>query len=199
MSAQLQPRWLSVEDYLAFEEHSEIKHEYINGEIYAMAGASTRHNQIAGNLFARLLAHLRGSPCQVFFADVKLHLKELGVEIFYYPDLMVCCDPNDRDPYYRTRPCLIVEVLSSGTARIDQREKLFAYARLESLQAYLLLEQDRIGATLHWRDSGDWRRAEFSDPQAELTLPCAGLTVQLAELYEGTGLLETLPGIGGLS
>jgi Uma2 family endonuclease len=199
MSAQLQPRWLSVEDYLAFEEHSEIKHEYINGEMYAMAGASTRHNQIAGNLFARLLTHLRGSPCQVFFADVKLHLKELGVEIFYYPDLMVCCDPNDRDPYYRTRPCLIVEVLSGETARTDQREKLFAYARLDSLQGYLLLEQDRIGATLHWREGGDWRWVEFSDPDEELTLSCTGLTVRLAELYEGTGLLETPLGTGGLS
>lgn len=191
MSAQLQPRWLSVEDYLAFEEHSESKHEYINGEIYAMAGASIRHNQIAGNLFARLLNHLRGSPCQAFIADVKLHLKELGVEIFYYPDLMVCCDPNDRDPYYRTRPCLIVEVLSGGTARTDQQEKLFSYKRLDSLQGYLLLEQDRIGATLHWRENSDWRRADFNDPPAALTLPCTGLTVQLAELYEGTGLLET--------
>ena len=193
MLAQLKPDWLSVEDYLAFEKDSEIKHEYINGELYAMAGASARHNLIAGNLFARLLAHLRGSSCQVFFADVKLHLKELGVEIFYSPDLMVCCDPEDREPYYRTRPCLIVEVLSGGTARIDQREKLFAYARLDSLQGYLLLEQDRIGASLHWREGGDWRWTEFSDSRAELTLPCAGLTVRLAELYEGTGLPEMSP------
>ena len=197
MSAQLQTHGLSVADYLALEERSEIKHEYINGEIYAMAGASVRHNQIAGNLFARLLTHLRGSPCQVFFADVKLHLQEQGEEIFYYPDLMVCCDPNDRDPYYRTRPCLLVEVLSEGTARIDQREKLFAYARLDSLQAYLLLEQDRIGAALHWRENGDWRRTEFNDARAELTLPCAGLTVTLAELYEGTGLLEQPSGTEG--
>jgi Uma2 family endonuclease len=160
MLAQLKPDWLSVEDYLAFEKDSEIKHEYINGELYAMAGASARHNLIAGNLFARLLAHLRGSSCQVFFADVKLHLKELGVEIFYYPDLMVCCDPEDREPYYRTRPGLIVEVLSGGTARIDQREKLFAYARLDSLQGYLLLEQDRIGASLHWREGDGLQRME---------------------------------------
>lgn len=199
MSAQLQPRWLSVADYLAFEERSEIKHEYINGEIYAMAGTSVRHNRIAGNLFARLLAHLRGSPCQVFFADVKLHLKELGADIFYYPDMMVCCDPNDRDPYYRTRPCLLVEVLSSGTARTDQREKLFAYARLDSLQGYLLLEQDRIGAILHWREGNDWQRAEFSDPDAGLTLPCTGLTIRLAELYEGTGLPEASPKAEGSS
>ena len=197
ISAQSQPRGLSVADYLAFEERSEIKHEYINGEIYAMAGASVRHNRIAGNLFARLLAHLRGSPCQVFFADVKLHLQEQGVEIFYYPDLMVCCDPNDRDPYYRTRPCLLVEVLSEGTARIDQREKLFAYARLDSLQGYLLLEQDRIGAVLHWRENDEWRRAQFNDSRAALTLPCAGLTVTLAEFYEGTELLETPPDTGG--
>jgi len=191
MSAQLQLRWLSVEDYLVFEERSEIKHEYINGEIYAMAGASTRHNQIAGNLFARLLNHLRGSPCQAFIADVKLHLKELGVEIFYYPDLMVCCDPNDRDPYYRTRPCLIVEVLSGRTARTDQQEKLFSYKRLDSLQDYLLLEQDRVGATLYWRENSEWRRADFNNPSDELNLPCAGLTVPLAELYEGTELAET--------
>ena len=199
MSAQFQPRWLSVEDYLAFKERGEIKHEYINGEIYAMAGASVRHNRIAGNLFARLLAHLRGSPCQVFFADVKLHLKELGADIFYYPDLMVCCDPNDRDPYYRTRPCLIIEVLSNETARIDRGEKLFAYARLDSLQGYLLLEQDRIGAILHWREGGDWRRGEFNDTHAEFTLPCTGLTIRLAELYEGAGLPEASPNAEGSS
>lgn len=188
MSAQLKTDWISVEEYLAFEENSEIKHEYINGEIYAMSGTSTRHNQIAGNLFARLLNHLRGSPCQVFIADVKLHLKEVGVEMFYYPDLMVCCDPDDHHPYYRMRPCLIVEVLSSGTARIDRQEKLFAYKRLDSVQGYLLLEQERMGAILHSRETGQWRRIEFSDPQGELTLPCTELTVQLAELYEGVGL-----------
>ena len=143
MSAQLQPHWLSVADYLAFEECSEVKHEYINGEIYAMAGASARHNRITLNLASRLIGHLRGSPCEVFVADVKLHLKELGVEIFYYPDLMVCCDPNDRDPYYRTRPCLIVEVLSPSTERIDRREKLFAYQTIPSLREYLLIDPDK--------------------------------------------------------
>ena len=121
MSAQLKSHWLSVPDYLAFEESSEIKHEYINGEIYAMAGTSVRHNRIVGNLYTRLLERMRGSPCEVFFVDVKLHLQQLRQDIFYYPDVMVCCDPQDREPYYRTRPCLVVEVLSSGTARIDQR------------------------------------------------------------------------------
>ncbi|MFZ1640794.1 MAG: Uma2 family endonuclease [Candidatus Contendobacter sp.] len=188
MSAQLKPRRLSVEEYLAFEESSEIKHEYINGEIYAMAGASTRHNRITLNLASRLIGHLRGSPCEVFVADVKLHLRELNQEMFYYPDLMVCRDLNDRESYYRTCPCLIVEVLSSGTARIDQREKLFTYVRLDSLKGYLLLEQDKIGATLYRRENNDWQRAEFSDPRAELSLPCTGLTVRLAELYEGTDL-----------
>lgn len=191
MSAQPKTKYLSVQDYLALEQNSDIKHEYIDGEIYAMAGSSTRHNQIAGNLFTLLRAGLRGSPCQVFFADVKLYLKELNMELFYYPDLMVCCDPGDSDPYYRTRPCLIVEVLSESTARIDQQEKLQAYTRLSSLQAYLLLEQDQMSATLRWREAGEWRRAEWSDPHAELSLPCGGLTVRLAEIYEGTRLLET--------
>ncbi|MDQ5909509.1 MAG: hypothetical protein QG599_1604 [Pseudomonadota bacterium] len=191
MSAQLKTHWISVEEYLAIEENSGIKHEYINGEIYAMSGSSARHNQIAGNLFARLLNHLRGSPCQVFIADVKLHLREVGVEMLYYPDLMVCCDPDDRHPYYRMRPCLIVEVLSSETACTDRQEKLFAYTRLDSVQGYLLLEQDQMRAILHSREAGQWQRTEFSDPQGELTLPCTGLTIQLAELYEGAGLPET--------
>lgn len=190
MSAQLKSHWLSVSDYLAFEESSEIKHEYINGEIYAMAGTSVRHNRIAGNLYTRLLERLRGSPCEVFFADVKLHLQQLRQDIFYYPDVMVCCDPQDREKYYRTRPCLVVEVLSGGTARVDQREKLFAYTRLDSLQGYLILDQDRISATLHWREGSEWRLTEFNDSAAELTLPCVNLTIRLEELYEGTGLPE---------
>lgn len=89
------------------------------------------------------------------------------------------------------RPCLIVEVLSSGAARTDRQEKQFAYTRLDSVQDYLLLEQEQMRAILHSREVGQWRRTEFSDPQGELTLPCTGLTVQLAELYEGTGLPET--------
>ncbi|NJM13441.1 MAG: Uma2 family endonuclease [Synechococcaceae cyanobacterium SM1_2_3] len=193
MSAQLKPRWFSVEEYLAFEEASEIKHEYVNGEIYAMTGVSVRHNRISGNLFARLLNHLDGSRCEVFFAEVKLRLKELNQDIFYYPDLMVCCDPNDRDLYWRSRPCLIVEVLSNSTARIDRSEKYLTYIQLDSLQGYLLLEQNKIGATLYRRNGGGWQREEFNDPQTALTLPCAELTVQLAEIYAGTGLPEDSP------
>ncbi len=193
MSAQLKPRWLSVEEYLAFEEASEIKHEYVNGEIYAMTGVSVRHNRITLNLASRLINYLCGSPCEVFIAEVKLRLKELNQDIFYYPDLMVCCDPNDRELYSRSRPCLIVEVLSNSTARIDRSEKYLTYIQLESLQGYLLLEQNKIGATLYRRDGNDWRREELNDPQATLTLPCTGLTVQLAEIYEGTGLPETPP------
>lgn len=190
MSAQLKSRWFSVEEYLAFEEASEIKHEYVNGEIYAMTGASVWHNQITLNLASRLINHLRGSPCEVFAAEVKLHLRELNQDIFYYPDLMVCCDPNDRDLYSRSRPCLIVEALSYSTARIDRSEKYLTYIHLESLHGYLLLEQNKVGATLYRRNGNDWRREEFNDPQAALILPCAGLTVQLAEIYAGTGLPE---------
>jgi Uma2 family endonuclease len=190
MSAQLKPRWFSVEEYLAFEEASEIKHEYVNGEIYAMTGASVRHNRITLNLATQLISHLRGSLCSVFVAEVKLRLKELNQDIFYYPDLMVCCDPNDRDLYWRSRPCLIVEVLSNSTARIDRSEKYLTYIQLDSLQGYLLLEQNKIGATLYRRNGNDWQREEFNDPQAVLTLPSVELTVQLAEIYAGTGLPE---------
>ena len=118
---------LTVEEYLSGELHSGVRHEYIGGTAYAMAGASEEHNAIAGNLFAALHAHLRGKPCRVFFVDMKARVLIARTDIFYYPDLMVSCDAQDRDEFFSKRPCLIVEITSPGTEAIDHREKLFAY------------------------------------------------------------------------
>jgi Uma2 family endonuclease len=111
MIANQSPNYISPEEYLEGEELSQIKHEYINGQIYAMAGASDAHVTIAGNLFALLRNHVRGSGCRVYMADMKAYIETAN--IFYYPDVMVTCDGRDRAfPNYKKYPCLIVEVLS---------------------------------------------------------------------------------------
>lgn len=155
MTVRTSSNHLGINDYLAGELLSEVRHEYIGGDIYAMVGASDRHNLIAGNLFAALHPLVRGTPCQLFMADMKVHLTVAGEDAFYYPDLMFACDPHDRARYYRERPCLIVEVLSEATERIDRREKLLAYSRINSLQEYLLLAQNEPLAELH-RRRDDW-------------------------------------------
>ncbi len=186
MNAIVRPRdWMSVEDYLATEEASPVKREYVAGRVYAMAGTSVRHNRIAGNLFALFHGRLRGSHCQVFFADVKLHIPFHREDLFYYPDLMVCCDPRETHSHYREHPCLLIEVLSDSTRGVDTREKFIAYTQIESLDAYLLVEQDRIAAMLRLREE-DWQPKPYEGPAARLALPCAGgIELELAEVYAG--------------
>lgn len=129
--------FLSVEDYLQGELRSDIRHEYVGGRIYAMVGASDVHNLVAMNLASALHQHLAGGRCQVFMSDMKLRLMVVGETIFYYPDIMVCCEAADRDRYFREQPRVIVEVLSETTARIDRREKLSAYQCIPSLRTCL--------------------------------------------------------------
>lgn len=184
MKAHRQSDTLTVEDYLAAEDASDIRHEYIGGRLYTMTGASVRHNHIAGNLFAMLHPAARAKGCEVFMTDVKLHLQAGGEDVFYYPDLMACCDPSDDHPYYRERPCLLVEILSESTERIDRREKWMAYTQIPSLQGYLILSQEQTRASLYRRDA-DWRGVHFSEPDQRLDLPCVELTPVLDALYAG--------------
>src|SRR5438876_7868674 len=102
-------QFLSVEDYLEGERFSEIRHEYVGGYVYAMAGASDDHNRIAGNIFGELRERLRGKRCEPFMADMKLKIAEN--EVFYYPDVLVACDPSDNATHFRERPTVIFEVL----------------------------------------------------------------------------------------
>ena len=187
MKAHRQPELLPVEDYLAAEEASDIRHEYIGGRLYAMTGASVRHNRIAINLLTAIEPATRDKGCEVFMADVKLHLRAGGEDMFYYPDLMVCCDPSDDHPYYRERPCLLVEILSESTERIDRREKWLAYTQIASLQGYLILSQDRMQGTLYRRDT-DWHGVSVEDSAHGIALPCTTAAPSLAEFYAGTGI-----------
>ncbi|MGH8559612.1 MAG: Uma2 family endonuclease [Methylococcales bacterium] len=174
---------LSVDDYLRKEQQSDIRHEYIGGEIYAMAGASAAHNLITGNLFAGLHQHLAGGPCQVFVSDMKLRLGIAEETIFYYPDIMVCREAADRKRYFREEPKIIVEVLSESTVRIDRREKLLAYRRILSLHEYVLVEQDCTKATL-FRRAGEWKPVLLQAGD-ELQLQSVDFSMTVNALYAG--------------
>ena len=185
----MQPKLIpvSVDDYLAGEARSPRKHEYVDGEIYAMDGASRRHNVIVGNLYARAWnAASRTHNCQVFGADMKLYVESRNS--FYYPDLSVCCDPTDRDERFLARPCFIVEVLSPSTASIDRREKRPSYETIPSLREYVIVEQDRMRVDVYRRQGERWEVEVLFQPNDVVRSSCLGLRLTLGDIYQGVDL-----------
>jgi Uma2 family endonuclease len=145
---------LSVEQYLALERNSLVRHEFVGGKLYAMTGTSKRHNLIAGNIFRNFSDAADGTDCQVFISDVKVRTPD---DAMYYSDVMVVCESSSDDPYVEKEPCLIVEVISPSTEGTDLREKVAAYKRIPSLKAYLIVDQERPRVERHFRtDQGDW-------------------------------------------
>jgi len=185
MQHAFKPR-LTAEDYLSGELTSDIRHEYVDGEVYAMAGAGEAHNLIALNVASFLRSHARGGPCRVFISDMKLHVATW--KAFYYPDVMVVCDPDDAQTYYKQSPSLVVEVLSPSTESIDRREKMLAYRTLPSLREYLLIAQDKRQLELYRRaDDGDWLLAVRAETGA-VQLDSVNASLALDEVYEDVNL-----------
>ena len=175
---------ISVDDYLLGEQQTDIKHEYLDGQVVAMGGASRAHGLLVMSLSALLLPAARQKHCQLFAADMKLRLDHDGASYFYYPDLVLSCDPADRDPLFVRTPCLLVEVLSPSTERIDTREKLLAYRLLPSLREYLLLRQDTLHAELYQRrDDGGWTHQRLKQPDDAFSLLCLQASVSLRDIY----------------
>jgi Uma2 family endonuclease len=185
-AADLEYPYVSVEEYLEGERHSQLRHEYVEGRVYAMAGASDDHNRIAGNIFSFLHSALRGKPCEPFISDMKAKIPPQLASAFYYPDVLVACDPTDKEKYYRERPVVVVEVLSPDTRRTDEGEKALAYRLVSSVQVYLLVEQDRLRIIVLHRADNDWRREVLEDPTATLKLECLGVEIPMERIYERT-------------
>ncbi len=180
---QMEQASLSVEDYLRHEESSEIRHEYVNGVLYAMSGVSEPHHFVAGNLFAALHTHLRGGPCHTYISDFKLRLQIDQDDLFYYPDVMVACEREGVERYFLRYPKLIVEVLSPSTASIDRREKRLHYARIRTMEEYVIASQDDYEMLYHCRADG-WAPQRLSGPSAALELRSVGLALSFAEIYD---------------
>ena len=176
----------TVEEYLELEQTSEIRHEYLGGQVFAMSGGSKEHNLIAGNIYSRFRSHLRGGSCSVFMADMKVNIQltSQNKNIYYYPDVVVSCDSDDKDRFSLNYPCLIIEVLSPSTEMTDKREKLVNYRDLESLQEYVLVSQDEIKVEVYRRDNqGNWLMKTLGK-EDELYFNSIDLTLTMAEIYE---------------
>lgn len=142
---------VEVNEYIQGELASEVRHKYIGGQVHAMSGGGEEHNTIFLNLAAALRQHLSGKPGKVFMADMMVRLFIARDDIFYYPDILVICDTEDKDKYFITKPTFLVEVLSLSTERLDRREKFLSYQRFSSLQEYILVDQDKMEVTLFER------------------------------------------------
>jgi Uma2 family endonuclease len=176
---------ISVADYLAGELISDIKYEYVNGEVYAMAGAKRAHNIISTNLVALLHPHLRGTPCRVFNSDMKVGVLTATDDIFYYPDVQVSCEKNGNE-HYNAEPKLIIEVLSDSTERKDRVEKFYTYRKLASLEEYVLVAQDCLRVEIYRRRNG-WD-LELLGEGKSFQLESVELNLTVADVYQDVEL-----------
>lgn len=183
MSALTAPHFVTVEEYLDGEQRSEVKHEYINGQVHEMAGASRAHNRIITNLSAALHPHLRGGPCEAYVGDVKVRLVIQQADIFYYPDVVVTCDARDTEEYFLRFPKLIVEVLSDSTERLDRGEKPLSYITLPALEEYVLVSQEEPLVTV-FRRRNKWEPETTLGLDAVLHLESVDFALPLGVLYE---------------
>jgi len=184
MVAAKQIQLVSVEDYLAGELVSEIKHEYSGGYVYAMAGARTAHNRIATNWTIGIGQRLRGGPCEAFNSDMKVRVPFPTHTRFYYPDGMVVCEPNPSDSSYQDRPVVIAEVVSDATRRTDEGEKREAYLTIPTLMAYLIIETHRPRVVVHRRTDSGFVAEAYEGADASIPLGAIDTELPLAELYE---------------
>lgn len=182
MTAVPQPKF-SAEDYLAWEATQTEKHEFVGGEAFAMAGASDAHVTATGNLFVALRAHLRGTPCRTYIADMKLHVS--AADAYFYPDVFVTCSAADAlRPQDKAEPVLVAEVLSPTTAAYDRGAKFAAYRSLPSLQEYVLIDPESPGVEVYRRDaSNHWVLYPYG-PQDAAEFTSVGLTLPVAQVFE---------------
>lgn len=173
---------LSANEFLAWDAQQTIRHEFVRGEVFAMAGGEDRNNKVAGNLYIALRQHLRGTPCQTYAADVKLRAE--AADCYFYPDLMVTCSEADlADRLIKREPKLVIEVLSPSTAACDRGEKFAAYRSLPSLVEYLLVDVDTRRSDLYRKGAdGLWVLHPF-EPEQALELASVQLTLSAHDLW----------------
>ncbi len=174
---------VSVEDYLAGELQSAVKHEYLGGVLYAMAGARYTHNLIASNVLIALGARLRGHKCRALNSDSKIRIRLPHQTRVYYPDASVVCNPGEER--YQDEPRILVEVLSQATRRLDEGEKKDAYLTIPSLELYLLLEQQTPAAVAFRRTDEGFVREVYQGLEQSIEFGLVQVPLVIAELYDG--------------
>jgi Uma2 family endonuclease len=180
MTALRKPQRMTFDEYLSFEDSTQTRHELIDGMVFAMSGATDAHNLISGDLFLMIAGPLLGK-CQVFQHGMKLKVEHARDSDGYYPDILVSCDPTDRNRLFRQAPLLLIEVLSPSTERLDRGEKKLNYLQIPSLQEYVLVAQDKPKVEIMRRRTS-WVVEELY-PGDTLALESVGLTLPLADIY----------------
>lgn len=169
------------EVYLKLEQTSPVRHEFVGGFLYAMAGGSSQHARISGNIFAKFWLSARGKTCRVYQEAMKFQYRQ---DVYYYPDVMLVCDKPLPDKFFENQPCVLVEVLSPSTRETDLREKQIAYTAISSLQTYLIVESEKRLVIRHYRDElGEWQ-IENLEGDGSISIPCLGATLTLEEIFE---------------
>lgn len=184
MSAVKQLNTVSVEDYLAGELVSPVKHEYLGGFVYAMAGARNVHNVIATNVLGTLFGRLRGRRCSPFNSDTKVRVQLPTHTRFYYPDVTVVCSENPLGDSFQDQPVVICEVLSRATRRADEGEKREAYLTIPSLRVYALIEQEMAAVLVYRRTEQGFVREFYEGLTETIPLPEIETELPLSEAYE---------------
>lgn len=185
MTAPKKLTYLTVEQYLESEAHAAVRREYVDGQVFAMTGATRRHNIIVGNIHSLLRAHLRGSRCRAYFEAVKARVE--AANCFYYPDVMVACDAFDSKSVFSDSPVLVVEVLSPSTAATDRREKRVNYMKIETLKELVFVHQAKKRVELQRRNpDGDWDVIKLLalDELVLESLPNGVLAIPMSAIYE---------------
>lgn len=179
MPTALRKVWISPDDYLAAERTAEVRHEYVDGEIFAMVGASRRHNRIAGRIFTALSQAARRRGCEAYMSDVKVRVE--AANAYYYPDVVATCARDDDDPYIVHAPALIVEVLSDSTEAIDRREKRANYQKIPSLREIVLVSQTDRRVEIYRRQGDGWIAEIVTE--GEVVLDSLDTTLGLDDVY----------------
>lgn len=179
-------QYLTLDDYIALEESSGIKHEFFEGTAYAVTGASPAHHLIAANVIGSLRAQLRGKSCRLYSSDQRFKVEATG--LFTYADASVVCGPAqfaDAPKHTMTNPTVLVEILSPSTESSDRGKKFQHYRKLESLRAYLLIAQDSMHVELYIRqEQNRWLLIEFTEPEATVPLEAIGCSMAIKDIYE---------------
>ena len=197
---EAQPRRYTVEEYFALEEESDVRYEFFEGEVFAMAGTTRAHNTIALNMAMALRQGLRTKECLVQIESVRLAVEEN--RHYTYPDVLVSCDPHDqRESQQVYSPILIVEVLSPSTSAYDRGLKFKQYQKLPSLQHYLMIAQNTWRVEWYWRnEANQWVITVLTEPEETLIIAELNLQLTVAEVYEKSGVaplrVEPLPEAG---
>ena len=184
----------TIEEYLQMERASQQKHEYFNGEIFAMSGAGRRHNVIFRNLYGELAYRLRGKPCQPYGSDLRIHIPENT--LYTYPDISIICRDivtDDKDDDTVIQPSLLIEILSPSTKDYDRGTKFKLYRDIPTLKEYLLVDSEAVNVEIfRMNDIGHWQLEEFKIPDELLNLTAIDFQITLSKIYEGTKLFKTV-------